>query len=81
MKTVYLDNNATTSIAPEVVDAMMPYLTDIWGNASSMFYSTGQKAEAALAGLRENVAQNIGAAHSNEIYFTASGCEAVYWAI
>ena len=42
MKTVYLDNNATTSISPEVVNAMMPYLTDIWGNASSVFYSVGQ---------------------------------------
>ncbi|MCH5211485.1 MAG: cysteine desulfurase NifS [Oscillospiraceae bacterium] len=81
MKTVYLDNNATTSISPEVVDAMMPYLTDIWGNASSVFYSVGQKAETALAELRESVAKSIGAARSNEIYFTASGCEADNWAI
>jgi cysteine desulfurase len=81
MKTVYLDNNATTSISPEVVDAMMPYLNDIWGNASSIFYETGQKAETALAKLRESVAKNIGAANANEIYFTASGCEADNWAI
>ena len=81
MKTVYLDNNATTSISPEVVDAMMPYLTDIWGNASSVFYSVGQKAETALAELRESVAKSIGAARANEIYFTASGCEADNWAI
>ncbi len=81
MKTVYLDNNATTSISKEVVDAMMPYLTDIWGNASSVFYETGQKAETALAKLRQSVADNIGAAHANEIYFTASGCEADNWAI
>ena len=81
MKTVYLDNNATTSISHEVVDAMMPYLTDIWGNASSVFYSVGQKAEAALAELRESVAKSIGAARANEIYFTASGCEADNWAI
>lgn len=59
----------------------MPYLTDIWGNASSMFYSVGQRAEAALAVMRENVAKNIGAANANEIYFTASGCEADNWAI
>jgi cysteine desulfurase len=81
MKTVYLDNNATTSISREVVDAMMPYLTDIWGNASSVFYETGQKAENALAQLRQSVADNIGAANANEIYFTSSGCEADNWAI
>ncbi len=81
MKAVYLDNNATTSIKPEVVDAMMPYLTDIWGNASSVFYEVGQKAEAELIKLRESVAKNIGAKNANEIYFTASGCEADNWAI
>ena len=81
MKTVYLDNNATTSIKPEVVDAMMPYLTDIWGNASSVFYEVGQRAEGELLKLRESVAKNIGAKNANEIYFTASGCEADNWAI
>lgn len=81
MKTVYLDNNATTSISPQVVDAMMPYLTDIWGNASSVFYETGQRAEMALAHLRQSVAECIGAKNANEIYFTASGCEADNWAI
>lgn len=81
MKTVYLDNNATTSISPEVVDAMMPYLTDTWGNASSVFYSIGQNAENELTKLRESVAKSIGAARANEIYFTASGCEADNWAI
>lgn len=81
MKTVYLDNNATTCISPQVVEAMMPYLTDIWGNASSVFYETGQKAESALALLRQSVADNIGAKNANEIYFTASGCEADNWAI
>ncbi|MEE0409563.1 MAG: cysteine desulfurase NifS [Clostridia bacterium] len=81
MKTVYLDNNATTSIKPEVVDAMMPYLTDIWGNASSVFYEVGQKAEAELIKMRESVAKNIGAKNANEVYFTASGCEADNWAI
>lgn len=80
-KTVYLDNNATTSISREAVDAMMPYLTDIWGNASSVFYSVGQAAENALAAMRESVRESIGAANANEIYFTASGCEADNWAI
>lgn len=81
MKTVYLDNNATTSVSPEVAEAMMPYLTDIWGNASSVFYSVGQAAEEALAKLRQSVADIIGAANPNEIYFTSSGCEADNWAI
>ena len=81
MKSVYLDNNATTSISPEVVSAMMPYLTDIWGNASSIFYEVGQKAERELFNLRESVAKDIGAKNANEIYFTASGCEADNWAI
>lgn len=81
MKSVYLDNNATTKISPEVVNAMMPYLTDIWGNASSIFYETGQRAESELYKLRESVAKNIGAKNSNEVYFTASGCEADNWAI
>lgn len=81
MKTVYLDNNATTSISPDAVDAMMPYLTDIWGNASSVFYSIGQRAEEELLKLRENVAKCLGAKNPNEIYFTASGCEADNWAI
>ncbi len=81
MKSVYLDNNATTAITPAVVDAMMPYLTDIWGNASSVFYEVGQRAEQELFNLRESVAKNIGAKNSNEIYFTASGCEADNWAI
>lgn len=81
MKTVYLDNNATTSISYEAVEAMMPYLTEVWGNASSVFYSVGQRAENALAELRESVAKNIGAKNPNEVYFTASGCEADNWAI
>lgn len=81
MKSVYMDNNATTAIKPEVVDAMLPYYTEIWGNASSKFYQTGQKAGEALDRLRESVAKNIGAANKNEIYFTGSGCEADNWAL
>ncbi len=81
MNSVYLDNNATTAVKTEVIDAMMPYLTDIWGNASSVFYDVGQKAESALSELRESIAKNIGAKNPNEIYFTASGCEADNWAI
>ena len=78
---VYMDNNATTSLKKEVLDAMLPYYTDIYGNASSKFYKIGRDAEQALYKLRESVAQNIGAANVNEVYFTGSGCEADNWAI
>ncbi len=78
---VYMDNNATTYMKKEVLDAMIPYYTDIFGNASSKFYKVGRDAEQALYKLRESVAKNIGAAKANEIYFTGSGCEADNWAI
>lgn len=78
---VYMDNNATTYMKKEVLDAMLPYYTDIFGNASSKFYKTGRDAEQALYKLRESVAKNIGAANVNEIYFTGSGCEADNWAL
>ncbi len=78
---VYMDNNATTYMKKEVLDAMLPYYTDIFGNASSRFYRVGRDAEQALYKLRESVAKNIGAANVNEIYFTGSGCEADNWAI
>lgn len=78
---VYMDNNATTYMKKEVLDAMLPYYTDIFGNASSKFYKAGRDAEQALYKLRESVAKNIGAAKPNEIYFTGSGCEADNWAL
>lgn len=78
---VYMDNNATTQVKPEVVEAMKPYFTEIYGNASSKFYSIGRRAEQELSRLRESVAKNIGADKANEVYFTASGCEADNWAI
>lgn len=80
-RTVYMDNNATTCVKPEVVEAMLPYFTQVWGNGSSKFYDLGNDAIAAMAKLRESVAENIGAAKANEIYFTGSGCEADNWAI
>ena len=80
-KTVYMDNNATTAVKPEVVDAMLPYFTEIWGNGSSKFYDLGNEAISAMTKLRESVAKNIGAAKPNEIYFTGSGCEADNWAL
>ncbi len=76
-----MDNNATTRVKPEVVEAMLPYYTEIWGNASSKFYDIGNNAISAMTKLRESVAKNLGAAKPNEIYFTGSGCEADNWAL
>ena len=81
MNSVYMDNNATTSLKKEVLNAMMPYYTDIYGNASSKFYKIGRDAEQALYKLRESVAKSLNAKNVNEIYFTGSGCEADNWAI
>ena len=80
-KSIYMDNNATTATKPEVVEAMLPYYTEIWGNASSKFYQTGIDAINALDKMRTSIAERIGASKPNEIYFTASGCEADNWAI
>lgn len=77
---VYMDNNATTSLDKRVLDAMIPYFSEIYGNASSKFYEVGRQAESAVLKIRERVAKVLGA-KTNEIYFTASGCEADNWAI
>ncbi len=71
---VYLDNNATTRVAPEVVTAMMPYLTEHYGNPSSM-HRFGAEAEAGVSAAREQVASFLGAAATSEIVFTAGGSE------
>ncbi len=81
MNSVYMDNNATTALKKEALDAMIPYYTDIYGNASSKFYKVGRDAEQALYKFRESVAKSLGAANVNEIYFTGSGCEADNWAV
>lgn len=73
MKNVYLDNNATTQVAPEVIEAMMPFFRDMWGNPSSMHHFGGQvKKYIDIA--REQVAAMIGADPS-EIVFTSCGTE------
>lgn len=77
---VYMDNNATTALKKEVLEEMLPYYTEIYGNASSKFYEVGREAEAAVLSIRERVAKQLGA-KTNEVYFTASGCEADNWAI
>lgn len=76
---VYLDNAATTKTAPEVVDAILPYFTENYGNPSSV-YSFASKNKEVITKQREIIADVLGAA-SNEIYFTAGGSEADNWAL
>ena len=70
---LYFDNNATTRVAPEVLEAMLPYLRDLYGNASSMYRFAGF-AQEALVKAREQVATLLGA-QPNEIVFTSCGTE------
>jgi len=74
MKVIYLDNNATTKVAPEVVEAMLPYLSEYYGNPSSM-HSFGGDVAAKIKQARENVANLIGAESPDEIIFTSCGTE------
>ena len=80
MREVYADNSATTRLSPVVLEKMMPYLTEQYGNPSSI-YRLGGKAKEAVEGARENIAKNLGAAQPNEIYFTSGGSESDNWAI
>jgi cysteine desulfurase len=79
MKKVYLDYSATTPVKPEVVEAMLPYFTEYYGNASSI-YEVGREAKAAMNVAREEIAGLIGA-KSSEIFFTAGGTESDNWAL
>ncbi len=78
-KVLYLDNAATTKTHPEVVEAMMPYFTEVYGNPSSIYNFAG-KAKSAVESAREIIAKSIGA-NTNEIYFTAGGSESDNWAL
>ncbi len=78
-KRVYLDYSATTPTKKEVVDVMMPYFTEIYGNPSSI-YSYGREAKKALDESRQKIAKAIGA-DSKEIFFTGGGSEGDNWAI
>ena len=80
MRYVYADNSATTALSPKVLEKMMPYLTEVYGNPSSI-YTIGAKAKAAVETARENIAKNLGAANPNEIYFTSGGSESDNWAL
>ncbi len=79
MKRIYLDYAATTPVHPVVVDAMLPYFTEMYGNPSSL-YSYGQEARSALDDSRSQVANLIGA-NEEEIFFTSGGSEADNFAL
>ncbi len=79
MKGVYVDNAATTGVRPEVLEEMLPYLKEEYGNPSSL-YKIGRDNKKAIDNAREKVASIIGA-DANEIYFTAGGSESDNWAI
>ena len=79
MDVVYLDNNATTRPAPEVVEAMLPYLTELYGNPSSV-HRLGQRSRQAIDEARSQIASLVGSSDS-ELTFTGGGTEAVNTAI
>lgn len=74
MKIIYLDNNATTQVAPAVAEAIKPYFTEKYGNASSM-YPLAAEAKKAMETARAKAADLIGAAHPDEIIFTSCATE------
>lgn len=76
---IYLDNAATTKTRPEVVEAMLPYFTEYYGNPSSI-YEFSAEPKRAIAQARETIAKAIGA-KTNEIYFTYGGTESDNWAL
>lgn len=78
-KNIYLDHAATTRTRPEVVEAMLPYFTELYGNPSSV-YDFSAPCKQAVAKARETIAKTIGAKPS-EIYFTAGGSESDNWAL
>lgn len=78
-KRIYVDNAATTKVDPRVVEAMIPYLSGVYGNPSSI-YAEGREAKSAIEAARAQVATAI-SADTKEIYFTGSGSESDNWAI
>ena len=79
MRRIYADNAATTKLSPKVLEQMMPYLTEYYGNPSSL-YSVGAQAKKAVETARQDIAQCLNAL-PNEIYFTSGGSESDNWAI
>ena len=78
-KLIYLDNAATTKVHPQVLEAMMPYFSEEYGNPSSI-YSFAGKSKKAVEDARQTVADFLGA-NANEIYFTGGGSESDNWAL
>lgn len=78
-KVIYMDNAATTPVKPQVMDAMMPYFCELYGNASSVYRFAGQATKAVDAS-RETIAEFLGAS-ADEIYFTGGGSESDNWAL
>ena len=78
-KRIYVDHSATTPVLPQVLEKMLPYFTENFGNASSI-YSEGRDAKRAIEAAREKVAKAIGA-DASEIFFTGCGTEADNWAV
>ena len=74
MKRIYLDHNATTPLHPQVLEAMLPYMTERFGNGSSL-HAYGREARNAIDTAREQVAVLIGAKSPSEIAFTSGGTE------
>ncbi|MEG0504124.1 MAG: aminotransferase class V-fold PLP-dependent enzyme, partial [Raoultibacter sp.] len=79
MTQIYLDNAATTQMRPEALDAMLPHLTEAYGNASSI-YPLGEEAAVALSEARATIAHSLNAT-DREIYFTSGGSESDNWAL
>src|ERR1700733_10956511 len=79
MQRIYLDNAATTALDPQVLEAMMPYLTEKFGNPSSI-YSYGREGRLAIETARKSVARILNA-HPSEIFFTSGGTESSNTAI
>lgn len=76
---IYLDNAATTKTSQEVVDAMLPYFTEYYGNASTV-YAFGEESKKAITNARDIIAQALGT-NADDIYFTAGGSESDNWAL
>ena len=80
MRRIYLDHAATTAVSPQVLEAMLPYFSQVYGNASSI-HGFGRDAKRAMEGARRQVLKALNAAMPQEIYFTAGGTESDNWAI
>ena len=79
MRIIYLDHNATTPVHPEILNAMQPYFSEVFGNASSL-HQSGREAKAALENARQSIADILGC-EASELIFTSGGTESDNFAI